>query len=227
MTERDAAGHQDAVGRARPGDVGRRITLRRHELGLSRDRVADDAGIAPEYLRYVEEQPAEVAAGSLLRIATALGTTTDELLGGNVDIPPGEGAAAARPVLEELTPPDCWAHLGTHGVGRIALPTPTAVDVLPVNYSVLDHTIVYRTSAARASDAADRGEVSFEVDRLDEALRQGWSVLAVGPAQRVTDPDEASRLARRAASKPWSGGAEPAWVRISPHRLTGRRVLAE
>ncbi len=226
MTEHDAAGDGHRVDPVRPGDVGRRIAHRRHELGLSREKVAADAGVAAEYVRYVEEQPAEVGAGSLLRLAGALDTTADELLGGNVDIPPGAGTAAGRPVLEELTPQDCWERLGAHGVGRIALPSGDAVDVSPVNYSVVDRTIVYRTTESRAASAERREEVSFEVDRVDDALRQGWSVLAVGPARRVTDPAEARALDRHSASRPWAGGVRPAWVSIAPRRVTGRDVTA-
>ncbi len=210
----------------RPGDIGRRIAYRRRELGLSRRQLAADAGVSPQYVRYVEEQPAEVEPGSLLRLAGALRTTTGDLLGGDADLPPGGARAGAHPVLEEMTPPDCWERLGTHGVGRIALPAGPAVDVLPVNYSVVDSSIVYRTTPSRAADAAHQAEVSFEVDRVDDALRQGWSVLAVGPARRVTDPAESRALDQRAGSGPWAGGSRPAWVSISPLRLTGRRVSA-
>jgi hypothetical protein len=37
------------------GDIGRRIAIRREELGKSQDEVAARTGIAPGYLRYVEQ----------------------------------------------------------------------------------------------------------------------------------------------------------------------------
>ena len=38
-----------------PGDLARRITRRRIELGKSIEEVADKAGLDPGYLRYFEE----------------------------------------------------------------------------------------------------------------------------------------------------------------------------
>lgn len=64
------------------GDIGRRLALRREELGLSREQVADRAGIAPEYLRYVEERPfASPGPTFLLRVAEALETNVPRLRG--------------------------------------------------------------------------------------------------------------------------------------------------
>ncbi|MGX1246953.1 hypothetical protein RKD46_008057 [Streptomyces pseudovenezuelae] len=47
-----------ATAGAGPGDLGRRLLHRRGELGLTRREVADRAGMAPGYLRYLEESPA-------------------------------------------------------------------------------------------------------------------------------------------------------------------------
>ncbi len=226
MTGADTPKPPTGLGPARPGDIGRRIAHRRRQIGLSREEVADRAALAPEYLRYVEEQPANVGIGALLRVADALDITADELSGGEVSIPPGRGQAAARPVMDEMTTAECWARLGTHGVGRIALPERGLVEVLPVNYTVVDRTIVYRTTSARAGATVEHGQVSFEVDRVDEALRQGWSVLVAGPAVRVTDDAEVGLLERRAVSKPWAGGERPVWIRLSPSKVTGRNVRA-
>ncbi|MFG3659416.1 alcohol dehydrogenase catalytic domain-containing protein [Streptomyces sp. NPDC047706] len=62
------------------------------------------------------------------------------------------------------------------------------------------------------------------VDRIDDALSQGWSVLVRGTARAVTEPDEARRLEERAYSMPWVGGRRDVWVRIDPVGITGRRI---
>jgi transcriptional regulator with XRE-family HTH domain len=222
----DGAARPAADARFRPGDVGRRIAQRRAELGLGRDEVADRAGVAEDYLRYVEEQPADVANGSLLRLAGALETTVDRLRGADADTAPGTGRAARHPVLRELTVPECWQRLGTHGVGRVALQGPAGPAVLPVNYTVVDGAIAYRTTPELAREAESHGEVAFEVDRADEALSQGWSVLAVGPAEAVDDPQEVRRLDGRAFSEPWAGGDRSCWVRVAPRHVSGRRITA-
>lgn len=67
-------------------------------------------------------------------------------------------------------------------------------------------------------------DVAFEVDHVNQVMSQGWSVLAVGPARVVTDPDEVRKLADRAHTEPWAGGEREMWVSIRPRRLTGRRI---
>jgi hypothetical protein len=66
--------------------------------------------------------------------------------------------------------------------------------------------------------------VAFEVDHLDGALSQGWSVLVSGHAQAVTDPETVQRLEEQAYSMPWAGGQRELWIRIEPLGITGRRV---
>ncbi len=88
-----------------------------------------------------------------------------------------------HPQLSDLGPGACRTVLSTHGVGRIAV---TASDgrpaVVPVNYEVVDNAIMFRTAPDSVPAAAVGTDVAFEVDHVDEALSQGWSVLAVGPA---------------------------------------------
>ncbi|MEU7893308.1 pyridoxamine 5'-phosphate oxidase family protein [Nonomuraea sp. NPDC049152] len=60
-------------------------------------------------------------------------------------------------------------------------------------------------------------KVGFEVDRIDEAMREGWSVLVQGPAHHdTTGPDV----------RPWAGGDRTLYVRIVPAEITGRRIVA-
>ncbi|MCD0484505.1 pyridoxamine 5'-phosphate oxidase family protein [Streptacidiphilus sp. ASG 303] len=208
------------------GDIGRRAALRRRQLGLSREQVASRAGMAVRYLQYVEERPAQIEPGALLRLAGALQTTAEQLRGGDVGLPPGRSEAAARPELEELGAEECRTRLDSRGVGRVAFTTDLGISVLPVNYAVDGDRIVYRTAAGAAPAAAIGQEVAFEVDQVDDALSQGWSVLATGRAERVTDPDELRALASRAAPRPWAGGDRDLWIRIAVTRLTGRVVRA-
>jgi hypothetical protein len=93
----------------------------------------------------------------------------------------------------------------------------------PVTFAVDDGDVVVSTSVVQA-DRLERAErVSFEIDRVDEAMSEGWSVLVTGPARRVDDPDELVALARLAL-EPWAGGDRHALVRIRPEVITGRVV---
>jgi hypothetical protein len=207
-----------------PGDVGRRVAVERERRGLSRDETARRAAIAPDYLAYLEEHPADPSLATLIRLASALGTSVAALRGGGIDLPPGQGHALLRPELRELGPDECRALLSTHGVGRIAVSTPDGPAVVPVNYEIVDDAIAYRTAPDSVPAAAAGTEVAFEADHVDDALSQGWSVLAVGPARIVTDPDAVRRLTEHAHSEPWAGGNREMWVSIRPTRLTGRRI---
>ncbi|MFI2368071.1 DUF1918 domain-containing protein [Streptomyces sp. NPDC018833] len=206
------------------GDIGRRVAAERERQGLSRAETARRARMAPEYLAYLEERLADPNLATLIRLAGALGTSVAALRGGGIDLPPGQGQALLHPQLRDLAPDECRARLSTHGVGRIAVSTPDGPAVVPVNYEVIDDAIAFRTAPDSVPSAAVGTDVAFEVDHVDEAMSQGWSVLAVGPARVVTDPDAVRRLADRAHNKPWAGGEREMWVSIQPTRLTGRRI---
>ncbi|WP_329239038.1 DUF1918 domain-containing protein [Streptomyces canus] len=208
-----------------PGDIGRRVAVERRRQNLSREETARRAGMASGYLDYLEEQPADPSTATLIRLADALGTTVTTLRGGGMDVPPGQGQALLHPQLRDIGPEECRSLLSTHGVGRVAV---SASDgrpaVVPVNYDVIDDAIVFRTAPNLTPAAAVGTEVAFEVDHMDEALSQGWSVLAVGPASVVTEPDTVRRLTEHAHTTPWPGGEREMWVSIRPAHLTGRRI---
>ncbi|MEV7391879.1 pyridoxamine 5'-phosphate oxidase family protein [Streptomyces sp. NPDC091215] len=208
-----------------PGDVGRRLAVERQRRGLSLEETARRARMSPAYLAYLEERPGAPTPATLIRLADALGTTATALLGGGMDLPPGQGHALLHPRLRDLDPQECRTLLSTHGVGRIAVSAPDGRPVVvPVNYQVVDGAIVFRTSPRSVTAAAAETEVAFEVDHVDEAMSQGWSVLAVGRATVVTDPTAVHRLTLAAHTTPWAGGEREMWVSIRPTSLTGRRI---
>ncbi|MFI2435866.1 helix-turn-helix domain-containing protein [Streptomyces sp. NPDC018693] len=216
-----------APGKHAPGDLGRRLVRRRAELGLTLGEAAARAGVAPGYLRYLEERPgAAPGTGVLLRLAEALETTVADLTGGHADLPPGTGMALPHPVFTVLTEPECRALLATHGIGRVALSLAYGPVVVPVNYGVVDGAIVYRTAPGATPARAAGRRVAFEVDRVDDAFSGGWSVLVRGDALHVTDPATLRRLTGLPYPSPWAGGPRELWIRIEPLKITGRRVTA-
>lgn len=206
-------------------DIGRRVAAERHRQRLSREETARRARMAPGYLAYLEERPADPSTATLIRLADALGTTVTALRGGGTDLPPGQGKALLRPRLRDIGPAECRALLSTHGVGRLAVTGPDGRPaVVPVNYDVIDDAIVFRTAPGSTPAAAAGTEVAFEVDHMDEAMSRGWSVLAVGPASAVTEPGSVRRFTERARTTPWAGGERQMWVSVRPAKLTGRRI---
>jgi nitroimidazol reductase NimA-like FMN-containing flavoprotein (pyridoxamine 5'-phosphate oxidase superfamily) len=207
------------------GDIGRRIAQRREEMGLTWEETASRAGTAPGYVRYLEEQSTAMPGTAvLIRLADVLGTSVAALRGGDADLPPGIGRAAGHPELVELNTEECRTRLAGHGVGRIAMDTPDGPTVVPLNYNVIDGAVMFRTAPDAVPATAVGAQVAFEVDHIDEALSQGWSVLIHGFARAVTDPDAVRRLTELAYSGPWAGGERDVWVRLEPAEITGRRI---
>ena len=107
----------------RSGDLARRVSHRRTELGLSTEELAKRAGIDAWFLAYFEQSSdSTLTGGALRRVAVALDTTPSYLEGGEVDRPPGAGRAGPHAALESLTPEQCEEHLAAGGVGRTAVP---------------------------------------------------------------------------------------------------------
>ncbi|MET9886677.1 pyridoxamine 5'-phosphate oxidase family protein [Streptomyces sp. NPDC006430] len=206
-------------------DLGRRIATRRAELGLTREQVGQRCGADASYIAYLEERSANPGSGSLVRLADALETTVAELTGATTEEPPGRASARSDAELVDMSDAECRRLLSTHGIGRIAVFTPEGPGIFPVNYVVAGNDIAFRTSGAALLARAAGTEVAFEVDHIDDATRQGWSVLAVGRVVGVTDGAAVRRLDAVARSLPWAGGNRTHWMSITPTRITGRRVV--
>ena len=207
-----------------PGDLGRRVSGRRKDLKLSRSQLAELAGMSLPYLAYLETHPATPTQAALQQLAAALHTTPEALLGAGTSQPPGQTGPSSRPVLQTLTAAECYDLLSSGGVGRVAFNTTDGPVVLPVNYAIAGQTVIFRTAPDTLLAGYLDGPAGFEVDRLDEALSQGWSVLVTGRAVRVTSEAEVRHLERHAGVRPWAGGARDVYVRIIPRKITGRRL---
>jgi uncharacterized protein len=125
--------------------------------------------------------------------------------------------------LDVLEVDECSALLHTQRVGRMALVDEDPA-VLPVVYALLDGDIVFRTAPGAKLVAAVLGrEVVFEVDHFDADARTGWSVNVIGNAAEIVHPAELER-ARALGLHPWAGDARDRFVRVTPERITGRRI---
>jgi uncharacterized protein len=127
---------------------------------------------------------------------------------------------------QELTKSECFELLARERLGRVAFVDDLGPIVVPVNFVLDRHMVVFRTDDGTKLDAAVRGSrVAFEIDGVDAAARSGWSVLIRGEAVEVTGAAELARL-RKLPLDPWAPGAKTHYVRILPAVLTGRRILA-
>ncbi|MBV9795633.1 MAG: pyridoxamine 5'-phosphate oxidase family protein [Actinobacteria bacterium] len=139
---------------------------------------------------------------------------------------------ATKGRIEELTEQECLTLIAGGGIGRIAYSGRYGQTVLPVNYQLLDNTIVFRTGEdSPLEEDLQTGirhaeyQVAFEIDEINLTAREGWSVLVQGPAHHI-DSDTERTAAHQTGVQPWSGGAKEHYIRVIPTRITGRRILA-
>jgi nitroimidazol reductase NimA-like FMN-containing flavoprotein (pyridoxamine 5'-phosphate oxidase superfamily) len=127
--------------------------------------------------------------------------------------------------LELLTDEQARQLLATGDVGRVGITIGALPAIFPVNYRLIDGAIMFRTAPGSKMSAATEGAVvAFEVDDYQLADRSGWSVLAIGPAAVIEDPDLAARAAE-AGLEPFADGPRTTIVRIEPIFLSGRRLV--
>jgi nitroimidazol reductase NimA-like FMN-containing flavoprotein (pyridoxamine 5'-phosphate oxidase superfamily) len=135
-----------------------------------------------------------------------------------------------EPALEELEDAECLRLISPGGIGRLAYSGRYGLTVLPVNYRLHEGAIVFRTAQdSPTGEDLETGiahaeyQVAFEVDDIDPLAREGWSVLVHGPAHHMTTEAERASVLESGV-EPWPGGAREHAIRITPTRITGRRL---
>src|SRR6266487_1955898 len=142
----------------------------------------------------------------------------------------GNDSSATKPELEPLDEAECLRLISPGGIGRLAYHGRFGLPVLPLNYRLFEGTIVFRTAQDSYTDSDLRTgienaeyRVAFEIDEVDLAAREGWSVLIQGSAHHVDSAAERAAVVG-AGVEPWPGGVRELFLRIIPTRITGRRI---
>ena len=126
--------------------------------------------------------------------------------------------------LELLDSAQCLDLMARATVGRVGVTVGALPAIFPVNFALAEGAVVFRTGdGTKLAAATDHTVVAFEVDDWDPIEHSGWSVLAVGRACVVHDPDEEARL-RRLRLAPWAGGTREHFVRMPIEIVSGRRI---
>lgn len=135
-----------------------------------------------------------------------------------------------EPIVEELTDAESMRLIEQAQIGRIGFTGRFGPEILPVNFKVLDGSVVFRTAAGsplgedlRTGIADAEYKVAFEIDEIDNTERTGWSVLIRGGAHLVDDEGERAVVAK-VCVEPWAGGERELYIRIRPTVISGRRI---
>lgn len=130
--------------------------------------------------------------------------------------------------LEELSPEESIRLLSSVSLGRIVFTARALPAIRPVNHLVDGDYVIIRTDGNSPIISELRSEpgsvVAYEADTIDPAEHLGWSVVVVGVAHRVIDPDEAARYRR--ALRPWIAGSKDQVIAIQTDMVTGFWLVA-
>ena len=148
---------------------------------------------------------------------------------------PPSGAASpspgtrARRVVERLGAAECLELLASVAMGRLVYDSRYGPIALPVAYKTDAGSIVLGTwdpvidEDLRTGIAHAEYEVAVEADQFDYEAREGWFVLARGPAHHLdTEAERASII--DAGLEPWVEDIPAHFVRVNPTSIWGNRV---
>jgi hypothetical protein len=132
-----------------------------------------------------------------------------------------EQASGGR--LAELSASECWQLLESEEIARVAWNGPHGVALVPVNYTVVDGALWFRTNAYSALGRECRGQrIAVEVDHIDRESHGGWSVVVIGETEVVDAEDLPDMLVD---FRVWPAGHRALFVRVDAVEVTGRRLV--
>jgi nitroimidazol reductase NimA-like FMN-containing flavoprotein (pyridoxamine 5'-phosphate oxidase superfamily) len=115
--------------------------------------------------------------------------------------------------------------LADRHVGRVAVVAPDGPHIIPVNYALVDETVVFRTSPfTLLANHGQHATLAFEVDDFDYFAKSGWSVLARGRVEPVFDSHEVAHIQQLWDPVPWAGGSRNLYLRLTIAEISGRRI---
>lgn len=130
--------------------------------------------------------------------------------------------------LIDLSVEQCEELLAGAALGRLGVIVDGRPEIFPVSH-VFDparRCVAFPTNERTKLHAARNWPwVAFEVDGVEADGASGWSVMIVGRAEEITEPDEIRRLFSRRRAL-WRSGDAVRWLRIVPAKTTGRRIRA-
>jgi hypothetical protein len=125
--------------------------------------------------------------------------------------------------LAELTAYECWGLLDSEQIARVAWNGREGVAIVPVNYTIADGSLWFRTTPYSALGSECAGQrLAIEIDHIEPATLSGWSVVVSGVGELVDAAEVPDILADLRA---WPSGNRPLFIRVAPVGVTGRKLL--
>lgn len=121
---------------------------------------------------------------------------------------------------------ECRELLAARTVGRVAFVNGEGLQLIPLNFAMIDGDVFFRTAPDSVLNDLAQGndEVVFGVDYQAQLYRDGWDVTVKGSTSRVIDPELYDRVMSWSRLRPWAGGTRAVVIRLVPRSIEGRRV---
>jgi len=130
-----------------------------------------------------------------------------------------DGWSSQGPVTE-LSDEHAWRFLASQSFGRLALVSDDRPQIFPINFAVLDHTVLFRTAGGnKLRELIQNRHVALEADALTDS--EAWSVVLRGRAEMVID-DEGVRSAEKLHLPRWIPVQPYVFIRITPVDIRAR-----
>ena len=128
--------------------------------------------------------------------------------------------------LHGLDVRECLRCLTRCTVGRVLFTGASMPAAEPVGFILDGQEVIFRTRNANKLAAATRRSVlGFQADEIDPVTYAGWSVVGVGRAYEIVDPERLADLAARNPDR-WVPDRDTRTISIPLEHLTGRRLSA-
>jgi uncharacterized protein len=126
--------------------------------------------------------------------------------------------------LRSLPESECWRLLDSSALGRIALVVEGWPQVFPVNYSVGEGALVFRSGPGAKVSYGPGSRACFEIDGWDDRSGTGWSVMVLGVLRDITEAtDDRAVELRQLPLHPAPPGIRHRVLALCPNRISGRR----
>lgn len=129
-------------------------------------------------------------------------------------------------LFRELNDHECLELLATGTVGHVAFVASTGIQLLPVNFQLLDGVVYIQIAQDSILAELAKGveDVAFSVDHREDLIQRGWSVVISGHSSAVDDGALIEKIRAVRRLRPWAPGDRSLVIALTPRRISGRKV---
>lgn len=126
--------------------------------------------------------------------------------------------------LEVLEREECLRLAATGSIGRVVFTEQALPAITPVSFVLKDGSIFIKASEGSKLASVSNGSiVAFEIDEFDLEFEHGWSVVFVGKAIPVSEPEKVRELSALSL-RGWDAHNNSQLIEVKIELVNGRRL---